>query len=68
MKSSIYKNLQTKIVIITLVVSFAPLIVLGVTMYYQFAKTCKEKTEEQIQYRAIAQAEAPRLILIISMK
>ena len=63
MNYSLYKSLQIKIIIITLVVSFAPLIILGVTMYYQFAKTCQEKTEEQIKYRALAQAEAVDMFL-----
>jgi len=63
MKTSIYKNLQRKIIFITLLVSFTPLIGLGTTMYYQFAKTCKHKTEEQITYRARAQAEAVDLFL-----
>ncbi|MBW1707178.1 MAG: two-component sensor histidine kinase [Deltaproteobacteria bacterium] len=63
MKASIYTNLQRKITLITLVVSFAPLIILGATIYYQFARTCKEKIEEQIRYRARAQAEAVDLFL-----
>ena len=63
MNSPLYKSLQIKIIIITLVVSFAPLIILGVTMYYQFAKTSINKTEEQIRYRALAQAEAVDMFL-----
>jgi two-component system NtrC family sensor kinase len=63
MKTSIYSSLQKKIIVITLVVSFAPLIILGATIYYQFARTCKEKIEEQIRYRASAQAEAVDLFL-----
>jgi two-component system NtrC family sensor kinase len=63
MKTSIYTSLQKKIIVITLVVSFAPLIILGATIYYQFARTCKEKIEEQIRYRARAQAEAVDLFL-----
>jgi two-component system NtrC family sensor kinase len=63
MKTSIYTSLQKKITLITLMVSFAPLIILGATIYYQFARTCKEKIEEQIRYRARAQAEAVDLFL-----
>jgi two-component system NtrC family sensor kinase len=63
MKTSIYTSLQKKITLITLMVSFAPLIILGATIYYQFARTCKEKIEEQIRYRASAQAEAVDLFL-----
>ena len=63
MKTSLYKNLQRKIIIITLLVSLAPLIVLGATIYYQFARMYGEKIEEQITYRATAQAEAVELFL-----
>ena len=63
MKTSLYKNLQRKIIIITLLVSLSPLIVLGVTIYHQFARMYEEKIEEQITYRARAQAEAVELFL-----
>jgi len=58
MKASLYKNLQRKIILIVLVVSLVPLIILGGTIYYQFARMYKNKIEEQIKYRAKAQAEA----------
>ena len=63
MKTTLYKNLQRRIIIITLLVSLAPLIVLGATIYYQFARMYGEKIEEQITYRATAQAEAVELFL-----
>ncbi len=63
MKSSIYASLQRKIISITLVVSFAPLLLLGGTIYYQFARVYKDKIEEQMRYRARAQAEAVDLFL-----
>ena len=63
MKTTLYKNLQRKIIIITLLVSLAPLIILGATIYYQFARMYGEKIEEQITYRATAQAEAVELFL-----
>ena len=63
MKTPLYKNLQKKIIIITLCVSFAPLVALGATIYHQFARMYKEKIEEQIEYRATAQAEAVDLFL-----
>ena len=63
MKTPLYKNLQRKIIIITLLVSLAPLIILGVTIYHQFARMYGEKIEEQIRYRARAQAEAVDLFL-----
>ena len=38
--------------IIILCVSIIPLVFLGETIYYRFAKTYGEKIEEQIKYRA----------------
>ncbi|UCF85878.1 MAG: two-component sensor histidine kinase [Desulfobacteraceae bacterium] len=63
MKTSVYVSLQRKIISITLLVSFAPLILLGATIYYQFVRMYKDKIEEQIKYRARAQAEAVDLFL-----
>ncbi len=58
-----YVSLQRKMILITLLVSFAPLLILGGTIYYQFFQIYKEKIEEQIRYRARAQAEAVDLFL-----
>jgi two-component system NtrC family sensor kinase len=44
-------------------VSLAPLVVLGATIYHQFARMFEEKIEEQITYRASAQAKAVGLFL-----
>jgi two-component system NtrC family sensor kinase len=63
MKTPLYKALQRKLIAITLVVSFAPLILLGVTIYHQFAGMYRLKLEEQILYRARSQAEAVDLFL-----
>ena len=63
MKSSIYANLQKKIISITLVVSFTPLLLLGGTIYYQFTRMYEDKIEEQMRYRARSQAEAVDLFL-----
>ncbi|MCJ7687478.1 MAG: hypothetical protein MUO68_24655, partial [Desulfobacteraceae bacterium] len=63
MKTSLYINLQRKIILIVLVVSLAPLILLGGTIYYQFARMYKNKIEEQIRYRSKAQAEAVDVFL-----
>jgi len=63
MKTSLYINLQRKIILIVLVVSLVPLIILGGTIYYQFARMYKDKIEEQIKYRAKAQAEAVDVFL-----
>jgi two-component system NtrC family sensor kinase len=63
MKTPVYANLQRKIILLTLVVSFAPLLVLGGTIYYQFSSMYKEKVQDQVRYRARAQAEAVDLFL-----
>lgn len=63
MKRRIYANLQRKIILITLLVSFIPLISLSVVIYYQFAQVFKNKIEEQIRYRAMAQSNAIELFL-----
>ncbi|MBN1847830.1 MAG: two-component sensor histidine kinase [Deltaproteobacteria bacterium] len=63
MKTNLYSILQRKIILITLVVSLAPLIILGAVIYYQFAEIYQVKIEEQIIYRATAQAEALELFL-----
>jgi two-component system NtrC family sensor kinase len=63
MKTSLYTALRRKLTAITLVVSFAPLILLGVTIYFQFARMYRDKLEEQILYRARSQAEAVDLFL-----
>ncbi|MFH1241386.1 MAG: ATP-binding protein [Pseudomonadota bacterium] len=63
MKESLYADLQRKIVFITLLVSLAPLILLGGTIYYQFARMVEGKIEEQIRYRARSQAAAVDLFL-----
>ena len=47
MKASLYINLQRKIIIITLLVSLSPLIVLGVTIYHQFARMYEEKIKNE---------------------
>ena len=63
MKTSIYRNLQRKIVVITLLVSLSPLLILGATIYFQFANMYREKIEEQVKYRANSKAEAVDLFL-----
>ncbi|MCJ7595968.1 MAG: sensor histidine kinase [Desulfobacterales bacterium] len=63
MKTSIYAALQKKIIFLTLLVSFAPLLILGATIYHQFARMYREKVVEQIQYRAREQAESVALFL-----
>jgi len=63
MKRQLYANLQKKIIFITLLVSFIPLISLSVIIYYQFAQIFRNKIEEQIEYRARVQSNAIELFL-----
>ena len=49
MKTRLYTSLQKKIVAVTLFVSFAPLILLGATIYHQFARLYRDKIAEQIR-------------------
>lgn len=63
MKTPLYARLQRKIIVITLLVSLAPLFLLGATIYYQFARAYRNKIEEQIRYRARSQTEAVDLFL-----
>jgi len=58
-----YAALQRKMIGITLLVSLAPLLVLGSTIYYHFSEVYKQRMEEQILYRARAQADAVDLFL-----
>lgn len=63
MKTPVYASLQRKIILLTLVVSFAPLLILGGTIYHQFSSMYREKVQDQVRYRARAQAEAVDLFL-----
>ena len=63
MKTPIYANLERKLIVITLAVSFAPLFILGATFYHQFFSIYRDKIREQIEYRAATQAEAIDLFL-----
>ena len=63
MEINLYTRLQTKIILLTLLVTFTPLLLLGVIIYRQFANMYTEKIREQISYRAEFQAEALDLFL-----
>ncbi len=62
-KKSRYKKLQRTIILITLLVALTPLLILGVTIYFQFTGMYEDKIEEQIKYRASSQAKAVDLFL-----
>jgi len=63
MVRNIYSSLQWKIIILTLIVTFTPLLLLGVIIYRQFAQMYTEKIKEQICFRAESRADAVDLFL-----
>ncbi len=63
MKQKIFKRLRFRLILLTVLVAFIPLLILGGTLYVQFAKMYRQKVEEQIRYRAEAQAEMVDLFL-----
>lgn len=58
-----YRTLQRKIILITLLVSLAPLITLGALIYDQFARMYAEKITQQMTYRSRGLAQAVELFL-----
>lgn len=62
-RKSLYRKLQKRIIIITLLVCFIPLILLGGIIYYQFANVYKEKIEDQVKYRAKVQSDTVKIFL-----
>lgn len=62
-RKTIYINLHRTIIIIILLVAIIPLVFLGETIYYRFARTYEEKIEDQIKYRARSQADAMEVFL-----
>ena len=60
---NLYSKLQWKIIILTLIVTFTPLLLLGVIIYRQFANMYTEKIKEQIRFRAESRADAVDLFL-----
>jgi two-component system NtrC family sensor kinase len=63
MLSNIYSRLQGKIITLTLLVTFAPLLLLGVIIYRQFSDMYVDKIREQIRIRAENQAGSLDLFL-----
>jgi two-component system NtrC family sensor kinase len=63
MTRNIYTKLQGKIIVLTLIVTFTPLLLLGVIIYRQFAQMYTEKIKEQISFRAESRADAVDLFL-----
>ena len=60
---NLYSKLQWKIIVLTLIVTFTPLLLLGVIIYRQFANMYTEKIKEQIRFRAESRADAVDLFL-----
>ncbi len=63
MRTLDYRKLQKTYITILLLVSFTPLLTLGIMMYYQVSNMYKNKIEEEIRYRATALAESVDLFL-----
>jgi len=63
MEGNIYSRLQTKIIALTLLVTFTPLLLLGVIIYRQFADMYIDKIREQIRNRSENQAASLDLFL-----
>lgn len=63
MDNNLYSRLKIKIILLTLGVSFAPLLLLGGILYRQFASMYVEKIREQIHFRAESRADAVDLFL-----
>lgn len=62
-KEHLYSALQKRIMLLTMVVSIAPLILLGVTVLDQFSKHARQTAETQMGYIAQSQAESVDLFL-----
>jgi len=58
-----YRTLKRKIILITLLVSLAPLIALGALIYDQFARMYTEKITQQIRYRSRGLAQSVEFFL-----
>jgi two-component system NtrC family sensor kinase len=63
MEGNIYSRLQIKIIALTLLVTFTPLLLLGVIIYRQFADMYIDKIREQIRNRSENQAASLDLFL-----
>jgi len=63
MEGNIYSRLQKKIIVLTLLVTFTPLLLLGVIIYRQFANMYIDKIREQIRNRSENQAASLDLFL-----
>jgi two-component system NtrC family sensor kinase len=63
MKRSRYSKLKKDIILITLFVSVAPLILLGIGLYYQFAGVITEKTEGRLMSLARSHRSAIEIFL-----
>ncbi|MDH3356242.1 MAG: ATP-binding protein, partial [Desulfobacteraceae bacterium] len=62
-RKPIFIKLQRTIFFVILIVSIVPLVFLGETIYYRFARTYEEKIEDQIKYRTRSQSYAVEVFL-----
>jgi two-component system, NtrC family, sensor kinase len=62
-KRRLYRELRMKIIGLTLVVSIAPLVLLGTAIYYQFARAHEARIEDQVRHLAESQSHAVDVFL-----
>lgn len=58
MKKQMYNSLRLKIIGLTLVVSITPLVLLGMAIYYRFARAHEARIEDQVRHLAESQSYA----------
>jgi len=63
MKKSRYSDLRRDMILLTMVVSITPLIILGVTIYQQFARVLEDKTQSQLNQLVRTQRDAVEVFL-----
>lgn len=63
MKKSRYSDLRRDMILLTLLVSFTPLVILGAMIYQQFAKVLEDKTQSQLDQLVRTQRDAVEVFL-----
>jgi two-component system NtrC family sensor kinase len=63
MKKSRYADLRRDMILLTLIISFTPLIILGAMIYQQFARVLEDKTRSQLDQLVRTQRDAVEVFL-----
>ncbi len=63
MKTKLYRSLQHRMAAITLVVSIAPLVILGAVIYFQYVKVFEARIQDQVRHLASSQSNAVDVFL-----